>query len=140
MRWKTKVLFNVGPATPDAIKKLKLASPVELPQSYFEFLEFSNSGEWDLELQPYLFVSDSAETVTSSIANREYEEFFPGFIMIGSNGAGEYISFDIRENRPWPVVAIDMTNIDLSESVLPIALDFNSFLDHLGIEPPDESY
>jgi len=140
MRWKTKTLFNSKPATHEAITKLKLASPVDLPESYLEFLEFSNSGEWDLELQPFVFVSDSAETVTSSIANREYEEFFPGFIMIGSNGAGEYISFDTRQDRPWPVVAIDKTNTDLSESVLRISPDFETFLDHLGFEPSENKF
>ena len=57
--------------------------------------------------------------------------------MIGSNGGGEFVAFDARTPGPLAVVAIDMTNIDLDESVLPIASDFNAFIDLIGIETPE---
>ena len=60
-------------------------------------------------------------------------EFFPGFLVIGSNGGGEYVAFDMRGSEPWPVVSLDMTNIDLTESVQLIAEDFDTFLSLVGI-------
>lgn len=40
----------------------------------------------------------------------------------------------MRADVPWPVVAIDMTNIDLKESVVPIAPDFERFVAMIGLE------
>jgi hypothetical protein len=53
--------------------------------------------------------------------------------MFGSNGGGDYIGFDLRANEPWPVVAVDMTNIDLTESVQLISVEFNAFLSLVGL-------
>jgi hypothetical protein len=47
------------------------------------------------------------------------------------------IALDARKPGTLPVVAIDMTNIDLDESVLPIASDFVAFIDLIGIEAQD---
>jgi len=76
-----------------------------------------------------------AEDALKYKAARTYEEYFPIFFIFGSSGGGEYVAFDLRGGSPpWPVVAIDMTNIDLDESVDPIAADFKSFLEHVGLE------
>jgi hypothetical protein len=52
--------------------------------------------------------------------------------MFGGNGGKEYIAFDLRGSQPWPVVAIDMTNIDISENVMFVARDFQAFLSFVG--------
>jgi hypothetical protein len=57
--------------------------------------------------------------------------------FFGCSGGGEYIAFDLRGTSPWPVVAIDMTNIDLSESVQVLAQDFSTFMEFVGVEKPD---
>lgn len=49
---------------------------------------------------------------------------------------GEYIALDLRGPKPLPVVAIDISNIDLSESVLSVAADFPSFLAIMGWRVP----
>jgi hypothetical protein len=97
-------------------------------------LRTTNGGEGPLARQPYHLQLDSAETVAEAAVRKRYEEFFPGFVMIGSNGGGEFIALDARKPEPFPIVAIDMTNIDLEESVLPIAPDFDAFIDLIGIE------
>ena len=42
------------------------------------------------------------------------------------------LAFDLRGNAPYPVVAFDITNIDLQESVRPIAPCFDVALDLIG--------
>jgi SMI1 / KNR4 family (SUKH-1) len=126
-----------GSAPESEIDHLVSVSPVELPAAYLSLLRVSNGGEGPLAVQPYLVILDNAERVANAIAGADHQEFFPGFVMIGSNGGGEYIALDTRKAAPWPVVAIDMVNIDLDESVLHIAASFDAFLDLLGIETPD---
>jgi hypothetical protein len=53
-----------------------------------------------LAVQPYLAILDSAEEVAASILRGEHDEFYPGFLMIGSNGGGEYIALDARSPTP----------------------------------------
>jgi hypothetical protein len=68
--------------------------------------------------------------------SRRHEEFFPGFIIIGSDGGGELIALDARTPEALPVVALDMTNGDLRETVKQIASDFDAFVDLIGVESP----
>jgi hypothetical protein len=110
------------------------ASPIELPSEYLSFLAHSNGGEGPLALQPYYFQIYSADDVARALEDRRHEEFFPGFVIMGSNGGGEYVGLDVRGSPPWPVVALDMTNIDLDESVLVIAPSFAAFIDLVGKE------
>ena len=117
-----------------AINRLTASSPVELPSEYLLFLRQSNGGEGPLPVQPFYFHACSAGDVALTMEQKRHEEFFPGFIMIGSNGGGEYVAFDIRESAPWPVVAIDMTNINLAESVQEIAPNFSAFSEMIGKE------
>jgi hypothetical protein len=53
--------------------------------------------------------------------------------MIGGSGGGEMIALDVRGTEPWPVVYFDTTNIDLQESVQPLAPDFDSFIAMIGL-------
>lgn len=110
---------------------------VELPESYVALLALTNGGEGPLAVQPYHFALDEADYVLRTAQSGRLEEFFPGFLVFGSNGGGEYIALDARGQAPWPVVALDMTNGDLDETVLAIAPDFDTFLDLVGIESPD---
>jgi hypothetical protein len=124
-------LKNDGAST-DAIEKLWVVSPVVLPQSYFNFLAVSNGGEGPLPVQPFWLVLDPTEEVVKTAQGDTFKEFFPGFFVIGGNGAGEAIAFDYRSTGSCPVVAFDMTNIDLDESVLRIAPDFDALIEMIG--------
>ena len=121
-------------ATEASLARLVAASPIELPSEYLRFLVYSNGGEGPLGLPPYYFQIDPADEAALALEDRRHEEFFPGFVIIGSNGGGEYVGLDVRGSSPWPVVALDMTNIDLDESVLVIASSFAAFIDLVGKE------
>jgi len=54
-----------------------------------------------------------------------------------SLAGGEYIALDARAPHGLPVVALDMTNADLRDTVLPIANDFDAFVELIGIEAAD---
>jgi SMI1 / KNR4 family (SUKH-1) len=127
----------VAGASESAIEQLRKAVACQLPVSYLELLRTTNGGEGPLARQPYYLQLDSAEDVAEAAASKQHEEFFPGFVVIGSNGGGEFIAFDARTPGPLAVVAIDMSNIDLGESVEPIASDFDAFIDLIGIEASD---
>ncbi|XLZ68584.1 SMI1/KNR4 family protein [Massilia sp. SR12] len=124
-------------ASTESLQELQAIVGVELPVQYINLLSYSNGGEGPLSVQPYNFCLDSAEYVIERTASALTEEYFPGFLMFGGNGGGEYIGFDLRGGQPWPIVSIDMTNIDLSESVMLIARDFESFLSLVGTEAED---
>ena len=120
-------------AAEEALCALRAEAGVDLPEEYFAFLRFSNGGEGPLPIAPYNFCLDCAEDVLGYLREKLYEEFFPEFFVFGSSGGGDYVAFDLRRAQPWPVVAIDMTNTDLTESVDPIAGDFASFLAIVGL-------
>jgi hypothetical protein len=120
-------------ASETALNSLRTEAHSSLPSEYFALLAQSNGGEGPLAVSPFNFCLFSAEEATSLKADGTYGEFFPGFFMFGSSGGGEYIGFDLRATEPWPIVAIDMTNIELSESVEVIANEFNEFLSLIGI-------
>lgn len=119
------------------LTRLRNAAPVNLPERYYELLAFSDGGEGPLSRQPCYFVLDSVAEVLVRFAGGLNDEFFPGFLMFGTNGAGEYIAFDARRPPALPIVYIDMTNIDLQESVQPLASTFEEFLDLVGVESRD---
>lgn len=122
------------PASAMALEKLQEVAGVELPAEYLDVLASSNGGEGPLPLSPWNFCLDSAEETTKNREDQAFEEFFPGFFVFGGNGGGELIAFDMRGDRPWPIVTIDGTNIDLEESVRTIAASFIAFLDLVGIQ------
>lgn len=129
--------FRNPGASNDALQSLREVVGVNLPKEYFELLAYSNGGEGSLPMSPFNFCLDSAEVATNNKVENIYDEFFPGFFVFGGSGGGDYIAFDIRSSEPWPIVAIDMTNIDLDESVNFIAKNFPTFLEQVGLEQTD---
>ncbi|MFZ6801352.1 SMI1/KNR4 family protein [Undibacterium sp. Di24W] len=129
--------FRNPGASNDALQSLRVVAGVNLPVEYFELLEYSNGGEGSLPISPFNLCLDSAEDATNNKVEKIYEEFFPGFFVFGGSGGGDFIAFDLRSSEPWPIVAIDMTNINLAESVDLIAKDFPTFLALIGVEKKD---
>ena len=120
-------------AAHEELAKLVAASGVRLPQDYLAFLRLSNGGEGPLSVDPLWLVLDSVDTVTDTLADGTFTEFFPSFVVIGSNGAGEGIAFDFRADGDAGVVYFDMTNTDLAESVRPLAASFTGLLALAGV-------
>lgn len=123
---------KVDGASADVIAALKSLVPVDLPESYYSLLTFSNGGEGPLAVPPLWFQLYPAEEAAQIERDRTFREFFEGLFVIGGNGGGEAVAFDLRANAPYPVVAFDMTNIDLQESVRPISPSFDALLDLIG--------
>jgi hypothetical protein len=125
-------------ASPKLIERLRKVMPADLPPEYFHLLAFSNGGEGPLPVEPCNFCLDEGEHAAEQFADKIFDADFPDFFVIGSNGGGDAIAFDMRGAKPWPIVAFDMTNADLDESVVTVAPDFVSFLDLVGVPPRDE--
>jgi hypothetical protein len=107
-----------------------------LPERYFELLQFANGGEWHVRKAPFWFSLQPAEWIAEVYEATHWKpnpanEFLKGFFLIGTNGSGECVGFDVRGSRPWPVVLIDMDAED-DERVTLIAEDFDAFLELLG--------
>jgi hypothetical protein len=126
--------YRVDGAPPGDIEALKRTAKKALPESYFALLAHSNGGEGPLATSPFQFQLDPALVTMQQIIDDTFAQFFPGLVVFGSNGGGEAIAFDTRGDAPFPIVAFDMTNNDLDESITPIAPDFDAFLDLVEIE------
>lgn len=123
-----------APAPQSDLDRLRRIEGIDLPEDYLRFLGFSDGGEGPLGIEPGCVVIDPAASAASQNEEKVFEEFFPGFFFFGGNGAGELLAFDLRGSKPWPIVMIDMTNIDLDESVVQVADDFSAFLEQIGYE------
>jgi len=115
-----------------AMAELREVAPRSLPESYFSLLTFSNGGEGPLPVQPLWLCLYRAEEVVRIARQGTFEEFFSGLFVIGGNGAGEAVAFDLRAAAPHSLVSFDMTNTDLAESVCLIAPSFDAALELIG--------
>ncbi|MFM2390283.1 MAG: hypothetical protein RLZZ437_1838 [Pseudomonadota bacterium] len=111
-----------------SVRALIAASENALPADYLDFLSFSNGGQGELAEQPLWLVLHDAEFVTNLLKDPTRKDYFPGFVQIGSNGAGEAIAFDFRPDSAGGIVYFDMVNSDLPESVVPLAASFTQLM------------
>ncbi len=125
------------PATQDSIEALASDCSLDLPKQYLEFLTLSNGGEGELGVDPGWFQLWPVEEVLD--LNRDYgiDEFLPGFFGFGSNGGGELLAFDTRDNSPWKVVMVPFIPMDVEEAIV-IADDFPTFVQAIGNRHPDD--
>lgn len=121
-------------ATAEALAALKALAPANLPDSYYSLLSFSNGGEGPLAVQPLWLCLYPAEEVVEIVRSGSFREFFGKLFVIGGNGGGEGIAFDLSEVGNCPLVMFDMTNTDLSESIKQIAPSFDAALELIGRE------
>ena len=129
---KGREWYQVEGASVAAIAQLKAVAPVRLPESYFSLLSFSNGGEGPLAVRPLRLCLYPAEEVAGIEQAGTFREFFPNLFVIGGNGGGAAVAFDLRAGEPYPLVEFDMTNIVLAESVRQIAPSFDAALELIG--------
>lgn len=122
--------IQVGAAA-NELADLIAVSANPLPDDYLSYLNFSDGGEGPLSIHPLWLVLDNASFVAHSLREGTFAEFFPGLVVIGSNGAGEAIAFDFRRGVANGIVHFDMTNIDLTESIQPLATSFTELMSHV---------
>jgi hypothetical protein len=116
------------PASEADLQQLRELSPIQLPQTYLELLAGSNGYEGALSVDPLWLQLYPAHEVIDIAQKGTFKEFFPGFFVVGGNGGGEAIAFDTRPGREGRVITFDMTNIDLEESVMDVASNFDELL------------
>ncbi|MEI8196031.1 MAG: SMI1/KNR4 family protein, partial [Phycisphaerae bacterium] len=107
-----------------------------LPDLYLDFLRFSNGGFGPLQVQPYTFVCFEITEVLELHTHPHYANWLHDFVVIGGDGAGEFIALDYRKAPSIQVVAIDMCNFNLEETLL-VAENFEVFVHYIGLESPD---
>jgi SMI1-KNR4 cell-wall len=118
-----------------ALSELRLAAPVVLPESYFEFLRFSNGGEGDLGVEPGWFAPWPAEDVIRNNLGYGVARSVPWLFGFGSNGGGEMFGFDCRSASEIQIVMVPFIGMD-SESVATVAANFEQFLSLCGLQAP----
>ena len=136
MSWKTNFYELEPGATMEALVRLRAAVPVPLPQSFYDLLSFGNGGRWPAGKGQFSFLLSPAECTAETFEWEPREpnalnDFLRGFVLIGTNGAGVCIGFDIRGREPWPIVEVDK-DADPDERVTFVATDFDAFLEILG--------
>jgi hypothetical protein len=139
--WKANFYELEPGATREALARLRAASPAPLPLSFYDLLSFSNGGYWPAGNGQFSFRLSPAEQ-TAEIYEKDWRrdwrqpsvanEFLDGFVLIGTNGCGVCVGFDIRGVTPWPIVEVD-TDADEDERVVAVARDFDAFLEILGV-------
>jgi hypothetical protein len=112
--------------------QLRSRAEIPLPESYLQLLAVTNGGEGDLGVEPGWISFWSAEEVLDLNQSYELAQHVPGLFGIGSNGGGELIALDSREELPFPVVAIPFSPLD-AEDAMVIAPNFDALVSFLGV-------
>jgi len=121
------------PATEDDIRRLKLASPVPLPEPLCQLLRQTNGGEGDLALPPLFFVLDNVDEIISGMKDPYLQNEFKNLLFFGGNGGLERIAVDWRQQtQPYSIVMIDP--VAGPESAEKIADDIETFIAAIGHE------
>ena len=116
------------PASETDLRRLRDVAPIDLPHSYMQLLTVANGYEAGLSVQPLWLVIYPTHEVINIATSDTFSEDFPGFFVVGGNGAGEAIAFDTRSGSLGKIVSFDMTSIDLAESVREVATSFDELL------------
>ena len=118
--------LNPG-ASEESVRGAQEALGRRLPGDYIAFLREHDGGEGAVG-DRYVVLWKSGELAQF---NREYEvqEYAPGLVLFGSNGANEGYGFDARDGA-MRVVMIPFIGMDLRHA-RPMADTFESFLTRL---------
>lgn len=128
--------FGFPGASAETLEQLRQRLPPRIPSGYLELLALSNGGEGPLPVQPYSCYLDDVATVLAGLTEVWRRDWLDeGFLVIGGNGGGELLAFDLRALGVPPVVAVDM--VAGGESTMQVAPTFEMFLGFLGRESED---
>jgi hypothetical protein len=115
-------------ANAESIKAAGDALNVRLPSDYVAFLSKFDGGEGMIG-EAYVMFWGTGDLPEMNAAY-QVAEYAPGLLLIGSDGGGEALAFDMRKTS-WPVVRVPFVGMDLS-CVEPLAPSFNVFLKGLA--------
>lgn len=98
-------LFPPG-ANQDVIRAVRAALPAAVPDDYFEFLARSDGGEVGFdEDDPAWFDCLQRYSSSEMMSLRSvFEELWPTFVVIGSDGGTQHLAYVMTAGEPWPLV------------------------------------
>ncbi|MFG6465515.1 SMI1/KNR4 family protein [Roseateles sp. BYS87W] len=132
LRHGPQTRWNRG-ASLEAIEHLRKKIPSQIPCGYLNLLAATDGGEAALPVAPYNCCLDDATTVLTGGAKAWRQRWLEeGFFIIGGDGGGELLAFDLRTQGEPPIVAIDM--VAGSESAMMVAPSVEAFVAMLGRE------
>ncbi|MEU6230446.1 SMI1/KNR4 family protein [Streptomyces sp. NPDC047042] len=89
---------------------------VRFPQDYRHFLVTQGSmSRFVPPADDFLMINDVAELVDVNEAG-EFQQRFPGSLVIGGDGSREMLTYDFRQEHP-PLVLIDISAQDWSSAI-----------------------
>jgi hypothetical protein len=109
------------------IQMIEQAVNCPLPEEYRAVMRASNGGEGFMGKQ-YL-VLWKAEDILRRNKECEVEEYAPGLLLFGSNGAGEGFAFDLRDKK-MPIVVVPFIGMSLKDTIT-LSQTFFGFLERL---------
>lgn len=102
-------------ASPEVIDRLR-REVASLPKSYLDLLHTGNGGEVGLCVSPYNLCLDSAESALDYWLSGTYTK--QDVFVIGGDGGGELIAFDLGSAAENRVVCFDPISPDDSTQVI----------------------
>ena len=120
-----------SPALEAVVTKLDLEAGCDLPKDYLNFMRHSNGGEGELGVQPGWFQLWEAENVIQFGIEYEVPKYAPGFFAFGSNGGGEILAFDLRNEAGRPIVALPCIGLE-PNAAMRVAANFAEFAAQMG--------
>ena len=133
MRPGNRVWYGRPGAEAASLAALAAAVGAPLPRAYVEFMARSDGGEAALQVLPFYVCLDAAETVLARVQAEATGTGPVHFVVIGGNGGGKWLAFDLRES-PWPLVLVDEVRPGPSAVGRVVARDFAAFAAALGSE------
>ena len=114
-------------AIDEQIEQVERRFGVQLPEDYRLFLR-SRTGmsQFVPPADDYLMLDSADELIDINEAG-EFQERFPGSLVIGGDGARELLTYDFRQSPP-PLVLLDTAASDWSAAI-PQAPSLTVFLD-----------
>jgi hypothetical protein len=121
-------------AQEEAIQTLLNESQVPLPEDYLNLLRFNNGGDGTFGTEPMDVEIWPAEEVLQANRDLCVEEFLPGDLVFGGDGANERLAFNTKEATPWKVYMVPMMVMS-KEAAIGHADEFDSFIGGFGNAP-----
>ena len=104
-------MIHTGPAaSADKREELKVILPPGIPADYLGFFESHDGAEICFDEVNWLEANfdclriDSVADMLDSKTRAALAEVFPDLFVIGSDGGGQVIAYDMTRQAPWPIV------------------------------------
>ncbi|MEV8529407.1 SMI1/KNR4 family protein [Streptomyces sp. NPDC052000] len=100
----------------DQITQAEQHFEVDFPQDYRHFLTTQGSlSQFVLPADDFLVINAVADLIEVNEAG-EFQERFPGSLVIGGDGSREMLTYDFRQDPP-PLVLLDVSAQDWSSAI-----------------------